>query len=502
MSSSNAPARSDAPLENRESKIENAGALYRAAWRWHFYAGILAAPLAIFLAVTGTLYLWKPQYEAWRYRDLREVPIQTSAASIDDQYAAALAAYPDAKPVTFTPAFEPGRTSELVVRLSGKTSATHDAPMPIWAGERATVFINPHTATVVGTLAERDRVMNTIHDLHGELLAGKAGRVIVELGASWLFVLILTGIYLWWPRPHFSVWGFLLPRLRAKGRVFWRDLHAVPAVWLSAGTLFLLSSGIPWTNVGGTWFRTVSAALGEGSPKESSASAHRSELTGWAPPLKAGHAEKIDALASTPPAMDNLHADHREPFSPESKIDNPKSKILLPRLTLARAMEIADANQVPRPYSLALPSSPTGVLSAMTDRNRAFTRAYLHLDQYSGRVLADVRYDDFGFMGKFVLWGIIAHEGQLFGVINQIANTLVCLGIITIAATGLALWWRRRPAGQLAAPTSTASLPKPVFFGTLALAVFLPLLAASLAVLVIGDLIFSKFLPWLRPRAS
>jgi uncharacterized iron-regulated membrane protein len=138
----------------------------------------------------------------------------------------------------------------------------------------------------------------------------------------------------------------------------------------------------------------------------------------------------------------------------------------------------------------------------MSDRNQALTRAYLHLDHYSGRVLADVRYDDYGLMGKFVLWGIIAHEGQLFGLLNQIVNTLVCLGIIVIAASGLVLWWQRRPAGELAAPTSTASLPRPVFFGTLALAVLLPLLAASLAVLLIGDLIFSRLLPWLRPRAA
>jgi uncharacterized iron-regulated membrane protein len=469
---------------NSSPPIPSSGALYRAAWRWHFYAGILAAPLAIFLAVTGTLYLWKPQYEAWRYRDLRTVPVGQTVTTADAQYAAALAAYPGAKPVTFTPAFEPGRTSELVVRLASPSAAASDQPLPVWAGERATVFVNPYTATVVGTLAERDRLMNTIHDLHGELLAGKAGSAIVELGASWLFVLILTGIYLWWPRPHFSVWGFLLPRLRAKGRVFWRDLHAVPALWLSAATLFLLASGIPWTNTGGAWFRTVSAALGEGSPKESSAGAHRSELTGWSPPLKTGLPEKIDALASTP----------------ESTIENRESK--MPRLSLARAIEIADAHAVPRPYALALPAGPTGVLSAMSDRNQAFTRAYLHLDQYSGRVLADVRYDDYGLMGKFVLWGIIAHEGQLFGLLNQIVNTLVCLGIIVIAASGLVLWWQRRPAGQLAAPTSTASLPRPVFFGTLALAVLLPLLAASLAVLLIGDFVFSRLLPWLRPRAA
>lgn len=157
-------------------------------------------------------------------------------------------------------------------------------------------------------------------------------------------------------------------------------------------------------------------------------------------------------------------------------------------------MEIAAANHVPQPYALALPIGPTGVLSAMSDRTQAFSRTYLHLDQYSGRVLADVRYKDFGLMGKFVLWGIIAHEGQLFGLANQLLGTLACLGIIAMSASGLVLWWQRRPAGQLAAPVSSAPFPKPLLVATCLLAVFLPLLAASIVVLLLGDLIFARLL--------
>ena len=45
-------------------------ALYRALWRWHFFAGLICAPIVILLAVTGALYLFKdeindglPQYQ-------------------------------------------------------------------------------------------------------------------------------------------------------------------------------------------------------------------------------------------------------------------------------------------------------------------------------------------------------------------------------------------------------------------------------------------------------
>jgi uncharacterized iron-regulated membrane protein len=458
------------------------GALYRAVWRWHFYAGLVAAPFALWLAFTGALYLWKPQYEEWRYRDLLNVPaVATSAGgqtalSAEAQLAAARAAYPKLTAVQFIPAFQPGRTAEVQFGSRG-------------SGEKISVFVNPATAAIVGERRESDRLMTTIHDLHGSLLAGRTGEIVIELAASWMFVLLLTGFYLWWPRPKFTVWGFLLPRLRGEGRtsrVFWRDLHAVPAVWFSAGALFLLATGLPWTKVGGAWLRTVSAAMGEGSPKESAASAHRSELTGWSPPLRAGVAQKIDALASAPAG----HEGHEMPAAKSAPL--PPGVKTPPRISLDRAMAIAAERGVPQPYAIALPAGPAGVMSAMSDRNQAFTRTYLHLDQYSGRVLADVRYGDYGLVGKFFLWGIIAHEGQLFGLLNQILGTLACAGVFLMAASGLALWWQRKPGRRLAAPASERTLPRPVVLGTGLLALFLPLLAASLVVMLIFDRLFAR----------
>ena len=472
-------------------------ALYRAVWRWHFWAGLLAVPLAMFLALTGALYLWKPQFEEWRYRDLLRVPEAGPVLPAEAQFAAAAAAHPDASAVLFNPSLEPGRTSELVLRLGrrGEGQAT------MGGGDRLSVYVNPYTGAVTGEVLERNRFMKVLHDLHGELLAGRPGQFVVELGASWMFVLLLTGFYLWWPRPKFSVWGFLLPRLGARGRVFWRDLHAVPAVWFSAGALFLLATGIPWTAYGGKWFRTLSAAMGEGSPREADAGAHRSELTGWSPPLRAGLSEEIDALASDP----GSHAGHEghdhtgggspAPFAMDGAASLP------PRISLDRVMEIAAERGVPQPYGIALPAGPTGVISAMSDRHQAFTRTYLHLDQYSGDVLAEVRFSDFGLMGKFFLWGIIAHEGQLFGLANQLLGTAAALGVFAIALSGVLLWWKRRPAGALGVPVSSAALPRPVYIGTLALAVVLPLLAGTLLILLAFDSMFSRRLPWLRPVA-
>ncbi|HUO68329.1 MAG TPA: PepSY domain-containing protein, partial [Gammaproteobacteria bacterium] len=53
--------------------------LYRAVWRWHFYAGLLVLPFLSLLAVTGGLYLFKPEIDHAVYRALIDVPARGTA---------------------------------------------------------------------------------------------------------------------------------------------------------------------------------------------------------------------------------------------------------------------------------------------------------------------------------------------------------------------------------------------------------------------------------------
>jgi uncharacterized iron-regulated membrane protein len=70
---------------------------------------------------------------------------------------------------------------------------------------------------------EDHRPMNVISSLHGELLMGDRGSNIVELAASWAIVMIVTGLYLWWPRQASRLAGVLYIRVRKGKRIFWRD---------------------------------------------------------------------------------------------------------------------------------------------------------------------------------------------------------------------------------------------------------------------------------------
>jgi uncharacterized iron-regulated membrane protein len=109
----------------------------------------------------------------------------------------------------------------------------------------------------------------------------------------------------------------------------------------------------------------------------------------------------------------------------------------------------------------------------------------LHIDQYSGAMLANSGWEEFGAVPRAVELGIALHEGRLFGLPNQLLMLFAALTAILLPVTGLVMWWRRRPQGRLGAP----AMPQLRFMpGLLAIIVLLglafPLVGVSLTVVL------------------
>ena len=73
------------PARSAASPTLAGSALYAAVWRWHFYAALFVVPFAVVLAITGGIYLFKPQIESWLYADLYDVAPATQSIGADDQ---------------------------------------------------------------------------------------------------------------------------------------------------------------------------------------------------------------------------------------------------------------------------------------------------------------------------------------------------------------------------------------------------------------------------------
>ncbi|MFM7926301.1 MAG: PepSY domain-containing protein, partial [Pirellula sp.] len=92
-------------------------------------------------------------------------------------------------------------------------------------------------------------------------------------------------------------------------------------------------------------------------------------------------------------------------------------------------------------------------------------------------------------LDKVVGIGIAAHEGQLFGIANQILGALTTTGLIALSCSGLWMWWRRRETGTLGIPPplSQARLVWSVWIGIIMLGIAMPLFGATLLVVLIID---------------
>ena len=441
---------------------------YNLAWRWHFYAGLFVAPFMILLALTGIVYLFKPQLDPWMYRDLMVVAPHEQRAPADALLSKVQGLYPHAKISQYLPPAGADRSGQFVVGVGA---------------HELNVFIDPYTAQVLGTQDAKYNLQAVARALHGELMIGPLGDRLVELAAGWGMLLVVSGLYLWWPRGRGAA-GVFFPRLRAKGRLFWRDLHGVVGFWGALFLAFMLLTGMTWTGVWGKQF----ADLWNRFPAAMWNAVPHSDLE--ARSLNSAARQTVPwAMENTPMPMSGAHAEHMAHAGMHS---GPAA----PDVSLQQVVELAERAGVEKGYSITFPTTAEGVFTIAVFADDPRNDATLHIDQYTGKVLADVRWKDYGLAARATESGVMLHEGKMFGPLNQIIVLLVCLMILLSAVSGLVIWWKRRPAGQLGVPPLRHELPrwKAAVGIMVAMGLLFPLVGASLVLIAVLDwAVFSRF---------
>ena len=423
----------------------------RTVWRWHFYAGVLCAPVVIVLAASGSVYLFKSELESWidsgiDARAASDLPVRPPSA----QVAAAVAALPGGTLKAYELPQAAGATRVLVSAAGGD--------------ER--IYVHPGTLEILGRVAERDRLMRRVFRLHGELWLGEYGSFLVELAASWTVVLILTGLWLWWPRAARGG-GVLWPRLAAGGRTAWRDLHAVTGFWVAGLALVLLASGLPWSRSWGSYLKLVRRLTGTTAATQD-----------W----NSGGERRGGEHAGHGGSRRRGRGDGGRPLTAAD----------LARLDTVCAA-VAELPLDPPVLVAPQPEGPNwSVKSETANRPR---RVELVVAGDSGRIESRRDFSDRHLIDRIVGYGIAFHEGRLFGWPNQLLGLCAASGLVLVAVSGWVMWWRRRPPGVLGAPPGPASgRPAwPLVVVIVAIGMWLPMFGTSLvAVLGIERLVLRR----------
>ncbi len=375
---------------------------YRAVWRWHFYAGLLVLPFLMLMALTGGVYLFKSEIDDWRTRSVAAIQPGRPPSPPSEWSMAATAAAPGRVAAVLVPD-RPDRAVQVTV-------AGID-------GSQKVVFVDPAGARVTGVRGAGG-ITETVKRIHSLIILGPGMNLVVEIVAGWAMILVATGVFLWWPRGRGA--GVVTIRGRG-GRPLWRDLHAVTGLYAGGFIFFLAFTGMPWSTVWGGGFLGLVNNAGLGRPPAPAAQDWRHGDHADAP-VHAGWAMGSTALAAPPGPVD-----------------------------LTAIVASVEAAGLARPYRVGLPETPDLAVTAAHENQAAEDARLIYLAR-DGQVLADVTADRFGLGARAFEWGIAVHEGREYGQVNRWLMLFACLSVWVLGASALAMWWKRRPSGRLAAP--------------------------------------------------
>ena len=460
--------------------------LRQRLWRWHFFAGLFVYPFIVLLATTGSIYLFKPQIEAWEEKQIHQQVQLTSSTPVNEISSGnisysnvsssnvsknnvsnritlspdtllnhVLSVYPNAKLVRYTAAKPNDRSVEFEIR---NTTAQLANTQPVniqhtsgqnQASQKLTVWVDQYSGNILETKVSNKRLLHVVKKLHSELLLGKAGSYLVELAACWSIVLIITGSYLWLTKAKTSA---------KEDSKRWRRRHGSWGLYLAIPVLIMLLTGLPWTQLWGGGFKSVKKTMGWDSP---------------------GQEWLVTLQSSTP----NMTSD---------KMINTSLIGQNPIITLADIANKIDVKQLEAPVFIMPPKVNNGVWTVRSMPQKRHQRATIHYDQHTGDEIMRIDFNDHHPVDRAISHGVSLHEGALFGTFNQLLSLLTALSILLVSTLGIFIWWKRRPKGQLAAPKKTKiPMPYSLIGLAIALGIFLPAVGISLiAILILEGLFF------------
>ncbi len=260
---------------------------------------------------------------------------------------------------------------------------------------RGLVYVNPYSGAILGQLRFGGPVfLNVIHQLHTHLLfrgLGGLGGKVVTGAALVLFVLLLSGLYLWWPLKRIRIsWR------GSAARRSWFDLHnTIGAVSLIV-LLALCGTGIA---IG---FERTSTRLFY-------------TMTGSEPVPRPNPHVPIPAANAVQIGLDSAFA-------------------------IARAALPGAA-----PFAADVPARDEAyfIRARYPEDRTPGGRSQVLIDSYTGRVLFAQGSRTAPAGARMVIANRAIHTGDLGGIPGKIVVSLVSLGLVFQVITGLLMWIRR-----------------------------------------------------------
>lgn len=353
----------------------------------HLWLGVASALVLFVVCLTGTIYTFKNEIEAFIEPDkfkientgINQYSVKEMLTVLEENYTGKVQRVSisenKSKPVIFSINSEKGKRGE-------------------------TLYVNPYTNQVIGQgNGPAHEFFMTIFKLHRWLLLDmNIGRPIVGIATIIFVILSVSGLVLWFPKK-IKGWKSIKPGFKIKFKANWKrinhDLHNTLGFYSLLIIIIMSLTGLCWSF---DWYRdSLSTVLG-------------AKVFGG-----------------------------RGEAKPESSTDAGKT------LDLSEVITIAN-KELPFPFrtmTIVFPKDAKGSFEIDKNEKSRFNETVydrIFIDQYSGEVVKKEIFADKTF-GEKVAYSIRAlHFGDIYGIFSKIIYFVVCLIATSLPITGIFIW--------------------------------------------------------------
>ena len=372
------------------------------AGKVHLWLGLASGLVVFVVAVTGCLYVFEKEAQDLFYHELRFVEQQPVSALL-----------PPSAVLTSVRAAIGGDTNPFYYDYTNKPAQTllageHEVRThQVWSydeGGWTGAYVHPYTGEVLAHWAHSETWLESIEALHVHLwLPPEIGRPIVGAATLIFVILLVTGLWLWFPirlkafsskrgrRPLFKVtWTLSTKRLNY-------DLHNVVGFYATWVMLFIALTGLtwsyPWVEDGLYW-----AASGGQWPPDAE------EVQSVPPPnWTAVKTVSIDAI------YQRVRREH------------------------------PDVEK----FGVIPPADSAGTLEIVLDRDETnySGASELHFDPYTGTLMEADLFAEKNAGAKLRQMNYDLHAGVIWGFPTKLIAFFASLVAASLPVTGFLVWW-------------------------------------------------------------
>lgn len=431
--------------------------IFNPLQRLHFYAALFITPLLITLTISGIGFLFFQEVENNIYKTefFGDSPVKEHQSlnqavdQVEDKF----------------DGFYISKVSILEEPYNSRIT------LDDMAGNQRYVFLDQNNQIVADQNAKHTYA-NVVRNIHSSLFTENTFiNYLVELTACWTIFMILSGTYMLIKKKLIR---------NKSNRLRFQKWHATLGIIIAIPVFVLVLTGLPWSGFMGAKIASVMDNSGELGQSELAVNPPKSDVNEipWA------------TRKNKQPESESGSAHHGSGEMPRTDIKK--------QISIDKVVAEAQKDGITKPFSIVYPTSEEAAFTVSKGSNTGVTgldvspyhEQTLYIDQYNGKDLGKVKYQEYGIIGKWFTWGIPLHEGHLFGIANKVINLLVCIALLAVVGLGLTSWIKKMKATQIKIPKRVKKpMSIPLVIILVILGILMPLFGFSLIIVFLIELL-------------